>query len=168
MHVSVVNSYAAASEKVPVSFVRSVDLPTEGNPIRPTRVSPACNYHRDAASASACNAVQRIDISTLYLGHVKALTAAGASTLQTANKRDATQSHIEQCSTARQVMRALLDGATSSLFNFASFAFNRPMCFAVALFFCVRAICNAPQKHTSLPFASFQAENTAVYSAIAC
>lgn len=38
--VSVVNSYDAASENVPVSFVKSVDLPTEGNPTSPTRVSP--------------------------------------------------------------------------------------------------------------------------------
>ena len=36
----VVNSYEAASEKVPVSFVRSVDLPTDGKPTMPTRASP--------------------------------------------------------------------------------------------------------------------------------
>ena len=34
-------SYAAASLCVPVSFVSSVDLPTEGKPTNPTRVSPA-------------------------------------------------------------------------------------------------------------------------------
>mmetsp|Transcript_22866 Transcript_22866/g.71666 ORF Transcript_22866/g.71666 Transcript_22866/m.71666 type:complete len:206 (+) Transcript_22866:483-1100(+) len=38
--VSVVNSYAAASDFVPVSVVSSVDFPTLGNPTRPTRVSP--------------------------------------------------------------------------------------------------------------------------------
>jgi hypothetical protein len=38
--VSVVNSYPAASEKVPVNFVNNVDFPTDGNPTRPTRVSP--------------------------------------------------------------------------------------------------------------------------------
>mmetsp|Transcript_13993 Transcript_13993/g.41798 ORF Transcript_13993/g.41798 Transcript_13993/m.41798 type:complete len:282 (-) Transcript_13993:151-996(-) len=38
--VSVVNSYAAASDLVPVKVVNSVDLPTEGKPTRPTRVSP--------------------------------------------------------------------------------------------------------------------------------
>ena len=38
--VRVVNSYPAAKEKVPVNFVNNVDLPTDGNPIRPTRVSP--------------------------------------------------------------------------------------------------------------------------------
>lgn len=32
MQVSVVNSYAAASDSVPVSNVRSDDLPTEGKP----------------------------------------------------------------------------------------------------------------------------------------
>lgn len=40
MHVSVVNSYEAASDCVPVSFVSSVDFPTDGNPINPTRASP--------------------------------------------------------------------------------------------------------------------------------
>mmetsp|Transcript_15405 Transcript_15405/g.51918 ORF Transcript_15405/g.51918 Transcript_15405/m.51918 type:complete len:247 (-) Transcript_15405:25-765(-) len=40
MAVSVVNSYAAASDCVPVSVVSKVDLPTDGNPTRPTRVSP--------------------------------------------------------------------------------------------------------------------------------
>mmetsp|Transcript_16918 Transcript_16918/g.37597 ORF Transcript_16918/g.37597 Transcript_16918/m.37597 type:complete len:204 (+) Transcript_16918:545-1156(+) len=40
MAVRVVNSYPAARENVPVNFVSSVDLPTEGNPIKPTRVSP--------------------------------------------------------------------------------------------------------------------------------
>mgnify|MGYP001808062176 CR=1 FL=1 len=40
MHVSVVNSYAAILENTPVSFVRSVLLPTEGNPIIPIRESP--------------------------------------------------------------------------------------------------------------------------------
>ena len=38
--VSVVNSYAAASEYVPVRVVSSVDLPTDGKPTRPMRVSP--------------------------------------------------------------------------------------------------------------------------------
>ena len=32
MHVRVVNSYAAASERVPVRVVRSVLFPTDGNP----------------------------------------------------------------------------------------------------------------------------------------
>ena len=41
MHVSVVNSYAAASLLVPVSLVNKVDLPTDGKPTRPTRASPA-------------------------------------------------------------------------------------------------------------------------------
>ena len=40
MHVSVVNSYAAASLLVPVSDVSSVDLPTDGKPTKPMRVSP--------------------------------------------------------------------------------------------------------------------------------
>lgn len=40
MAVSVVNSYAATALSVPVSFVSSVDLPTDGNPMSPTRVSP--------------------------------------------------------------------------------------------------------------------------------
>ena len=40
MHVSVVNSYAAASLFVPVSAVSRVDLPTEGNPISAMRPSP--------------------------------------------------------------------------------------------------------------------------------
>jgi hypothetical protein len=39
-HVSVVNSYEATAEKVPVSLLRSVDLPTEGKPTSPTRASP--------------------------------------------------------------------------------------------------------------------------------
>jgi len=40
MHVNVVNSYAATSLSVSVSFERSVDLPTEGKPTSPIRVSP--------------------------------------------------------------------------------------------------------------------------------
>jgi len=40
MHVSVVNSYAAAVDSVPVSVDRSVDLPTDGKPISATRASP--------------------------------------------------------------------------------------------------------------------------------
>mmetsp|Transcript_2968 Transcript_2968/g.8655 ORF Transcript_2968/g.8655 Transcript_2968/m.8655 type:complete len:208 (+) Transcript_2968:487-1110(+) len=40
MHVSVVNSYEAASEATSVSEVSSVDLPTDGNPTKPTRASP--------------------------------------------------------------------------------------------------------------------------------
>eukprot|EP00968_Pinguiococcus_pyrenoidosus_P017278 scaffold1704_cov246-Pinguiococcus_pyrenoidosus.AAC.18 len=40
MHVSVVNSYAAASLFVPVRVLRSDDLPTLGNPINATRPSP--------------------------------------------------------------------------------------------------------------------------------
>jgi len=36
----VVNSYAATNDLVSVNFVRRVDLPTEGNPINPTRLSP--------------------------------------------------------------------------------------------------------------------------------
>ena len=38
--MSVVNSYPAAKENVPVSFVSNVDFPTDGKPIRPTLVSP--------------------------------------------------------------------------------------------------------------------------------
>mmetsp|Transcript_19741 Transcript_19741/g.46785 ORF Transcript_19741/g.46785 Transcript_19741/m.46785 type:complete len:240 (+) Transcript_19741:544-1263(+) len=40
MQVSVVNSYEAASEKIPVSEVSSVDFPTDGKPTKPTRASP--------------------------------------------------------------------------------------------------------------------------------
>jgi len=40
MQVSVVNSYAAILEKVPVNLVSKVDLPTEGKPIIPTLESP--------------------------------------------------------------------------------------------------------------------------------
>ena len=40
MQVSVVNSYAAILENVPVNLVSKVDLPTEGNPIIPTLESP--------------------------------------------------------------------------------------------------------------------------------
>lgn len=40
MHVRVVNSYAAILENTPVSFVSSVLLPTDGNPIIPIRESP--------------------------------------------------------------------------------------------------------------------------------
>mmetsp|Transcript_21838 Transcript_21838/g.66289 ORF Transcript_21838/g.66289 Transcript_21838/m.66289 type:complete len:272 (+) Transcript_21838:716-1531(+) len=40
MHVSVVNSYEAASDCTSVSEVSSVDLPTEGKPTKPTRASP--------------------------------------------------------------------------------------------------------------------------------
>jgi hypothetical protein len=38
--VSVVNSYPAAKENVPVNLVSNVLLPTEGKPTKPTRVSP--------------------------------------------------------------------------------------------------------------------------------
>jgi hypothetical protein len=40
MQVKVVNSYAPASECVFVSLFKSVDLPTDGNPINATRASP--------------------------------------------------------------------------------------------------------------------------------
>ena len=40
IQVRVVNSYAAATLAVSVSFVSMVDLPTEGNPIKATRASP--------------------------------------------------------------------------------------------------------------------------------
>lgn len=40
IQVSVVNSYAATFENVPVNLVNSVDLPTEGKPIIPTLASP--------------------------------------------------------------------------------------------------------------------------------
>ena len=40
IHVNVVNSYAAASLRVPVKLVNNVDLPTLGNPTNPIRVSP--------------------------------------------------------------------------------------------------------------------------------
>ena len=40
MHVNVVNSYAAASDSVPVNLHCNVDLPTEGKPINATRASP--------------------------------------------------------------------------------------------------------------------------------
>lgn len=40
LHVSVVNSYDAASDLVPVNVVSRVDLPTLGNPMRDTRASP--------------------------------------------------------------------------------------------------------------------------------
>jgi hypothetical protein len=36
----VVNSYAAASDRVPVRLVSKVDFPTEGNPTKPILVSP--------------------------------------------------------------------------------------------------------------------------------
>jgi hypothetical protein len=38
--VNLLNSYAAASLLVPVKDVSSVDLPTDGKPTSPTRVSP--------------------------------------------------------------------------------------------------------------------------------
>mmetsp|Transcript_26121 Transcript_26121/g.50787 ORF Transcript_26121/g.50787 Transcript_26121/m.50787 type:complete len:217 (-) Transcript_26121:204-854(-) len=41
MHVNVVNSYPATLEVVLVRFVKNVDLPTDGNPIRATLASPA-------------------------------------------------------------------------------------------------------------------------------
>ena len=40
MHVSVVNSYAAASDFVEVKVLRMVDLPTDGKPMSATRASP--------------------------------------------------------------------------------------------------------------------------------
>lgn len=40
IHVSVVNSYAAIFENVPVNLVSNVDFPTDGNPIIPTLESP--------------------------------------------------------------------------------------------------------------------------------
>ncbi len=38
--MSVVNSYDAAVDFVSVRVLSSVDLPTEGKPIKPTRASP--------------------------------------------------------------------------------------------------------------------------------
>jgi hypothetical protein len=38
--VRVVNSISDTADRVPVSCVSSVDLPTDGNPTRPIRVSP--------------------------------------------------------------------------------------------------------------------------------
>mmetsp|Transcript_8949 Transcript_8949/g.31584 ORF Transcript_8949/g.31584 Transcript_8949/m.31584 type:complete len:254 (-) Transcript_8949:193-954(-) len=89
MAVRVVNSYAAASDSVPVSFVNSVDLPTEGKPTSPTRVSPLLLTSKPSPAPPPLP-----------------LTADD----------------------------------TTSAFSFARRAFSSPRCFAVALFFCVRAI----------------------------
>jgi len=40
IHVNVVNSYAAASLRVPVKVVSKVLLPTDGKPTKPILVSP--------------------------------------------------------------------------------------------------------------------------------
>ena len=40
IQVNVVNSYAAASDVVSVTALRSEDFPTEGKPIKATRPSP--------------------------------------------------------------------------------------------------------------------------------
>jgi hypothetical protein len=40
--VKVVNSYDAASLKVPVKVVKSVDFPTEGNPTKPKAENSKC------------------------------------------------------------------------------------------------------------------------------
>lgn len=40
MHVNVVNSHSAISDFVPVNLVKSVDFPTDGNPINPILASP--------------------------------------------------------------------------------------------------------------------------------
>ena len=48
--VSVVNSCAAASDSAEVSFVSSVDLPTEGKPITATRASPALDTSKSLSS----------------------------------------------------------------------------------------------------------------------
>jgi hypothetical protein len=85
MHVRVVNSYEAASEKVPVSLVSSVDLPTLGNPTSPTRVSPDWGHvgeggggrgHTTHASGayervSVCDGHTHRGVVATYLGHIE-------------------------------------------------------------------------------------------------
>lgn len=144
MQVNVVNSYAAASENVPVSLVRSVDLPTDGKPINPTRVSPAC-------VVPTHNPLTQCKTRQIYMKHTLETSKPSPAPPPPApcgEKHNKTKQRkhnhnftaVVWYHTAAHRLRTL-DGATNSLFNFANLAFNRPMCFAVALFFCVRFIC---------------------------
>jgi hypothetical protein len=58
MAVSVVNSYAAASDSVAVILESNVDLPTDGKPTRPTRASPALLTSNPAAGSGVSGAAQ--------------------------------------------------------------------------------------------------------------
>jgi hypothetical protein len=51
MQVSVVNSYAAASDSVSVSSDSKVDLPTEGNPIIAILACPCFSTSKPAPAA---------------------------------------------------------------------------------------------------------------------
>ena len=58
------NSYAAASDSVPVSIVSSDDLPTDGNPISATRPSPYFDTSKPSPAppldAGACSSVRSL------------------------------------------------------------------------------------------------------------
>jgi hypothetical protein len=56
--VSVVNSYAAASLAVPVSFVSSVDLPTDGKPVQQRRAVLLCASPHNPASRRSLQSSQ--------------------------------------------------------------------------------------------------------------
>ena len=66
MHVSVVNSYDAASEKIPVSDVSSVDFPTDGKPTSPTRASPVDRTSKPSPAPPPPAFVSRSSSSRLY------------------------------------------------------------------------------------------------------
>jgi len=52
MHVSVVNSYEAASDLVVVNVDRIVDLPTDGKPMSATRASPTFSTSKPVPSCT--------------------------------------------------------------------------------------------------------------------
>ena len=102
-HVSVVNSYAAASEKTPVNFVNSVDFPTDGNPTNPTRQSPVfvtskpsplgppfgpasstssrCSFHNRARSEPMCELVALFTCVRLISSSIAAILSMMAPSL---------------------------------------------------------------------------------------
>ena len=124
-----VNSYAAASEAVPVNIVSSVLLPTEGKPTRPTRVSPDCRQGHGKSGRSY--SLHRIT----YLRHIEAVSGLASSTLHS-------KTELAMCfaQTALCPHRTFVPIPFTSAFSFESFALRIPRCLAVALFFWVRAI----------------------------
>ena len=81
MHVSVVNSYDAASDFVVVNVERIVDLPTDGKPMSATRASPTFSTSKPSPApppafgvsssavrsfASRARSEQRCDIVALF------------------------------------------------------------------------------------------------------
>jgi hypothetical protein len=120
-----------------VSLVSNVDLPTDGKPTRPTRVSPDCQRRQSHAPSAHGETSPHVSVSREHSNiplRRRSLRTDRRPPAQ--HPRHSVGAHMTPPRGTNATRRVTLDGITSSVRSFANLAFRRPMWRSVALLRC--------------------------------